>query len=51
MYPPDDNVIVGAGDTYRTNALKAAAVWLAVIGVWLVIAWRIFGTRNKPPDA
>jgi hypothetical protein len=46
MYEPNVNVLTSPS-TSDGDSLRAAAVWLVAISLWLGISWRLFRTKSE----
>ena len=46
MYEPNVNVLTSPTSS-DGDSLRAAAVWLVAISLWLGISWRLFRTRGE----
>jgi hypothetical protein len=43
MYAPDSSAPFSSSDG---DTVTCALIWLAAIGVWAVVSWRLFGPRS-----
>ena len=46
MYEPNVNVLTPPTSS-DGDSLRAAAIWLVAISLWLGISWRLFRTRSE----
>jgi hypothetical protein len=47
MYAPNSNTLLTSNPGGRGVVLRESAVWLAAIGLWLAIAWRVFKSSGE----
>ena len=47
MYAPNSNGLLTSDSGGHGAVLRESAVWLAAIGLWLAIGWRLFKTPGE----